>query len=556
MGSDTATTALTGQLPFIVIAGAVIAFPLSIFLLKRYTAAVLKHMAARGGATPVAPEAFDATHPGVAEGQLEVVVLDASSASGTSDDAAYRYLVRAPWETVRVYAMGGAAYAAILALAQLIADGNFSPLRFIAMMYIYAWPVVIAINLILPSTRSLKLRSAGFYFGGLLLISIVAVSVSTDLSLFALFLAWALFSVPATVLVMAFLHRRVRAVGVMVLSFTVISVAGANVALAIAGASDSFLRSIAGFAIAIGSNAVGAFIAIILIGAVIFGVIAWFANSWIKKLYLEKRLSDQSMILDGMWFIFAAVQSIGLAFVSPGWYTAGLVAFLAYKFTVIARFRSLRSKSESNRPSSNLLFLRVFSLGRRSEQVFDAVSAHWRYIGNVRMIAGPDLAVTTVEPHEFLEYLSGKIDQSFVGSAEALDERIATLDAEADFDGRYRVNDFFCYDDTWKMVLSRLVSESDAVLMDVRGFSASNTGVVYELNELINVVPLEKIVLVKDRSTDTVFLNETLDQSWAGMRADSPNRNASTAQLKICEVERERAMEVPHVLRQLGIAAT
>ena len=389
----------------------------------------------------------------------------------------------------------------------------------------------------------------------MLLISIVAVSVSTDLSLFALFLAWALFSVPATVLVMAFLHRRVRAVGVMVLSFTVISVAGANVALAIAGASDSFLRSIAGFAIAIGSNAVGAFIAIILIGAVIFGVIAWFANSWIKKLYLEKRLSDQSMILDGMWFIFAAVQSIGLAFVSPGWYTAGLVAFLAYKFTVIARFRSLRSKSESNRPASNLLFLRVFSLGRRSEQVFDAVSAHWRYIGNVRMIAGPDLAVTTVEPHEFLEYLSGKIDQSFVGSAEALDERIATLDAEADFDGRYRVNDFFCYDDTWKMVLSRLVSESDAVLMDVRGFSASNTGVVYELNELINVVPLEKIVLVKDRSTDTVFLNETLDQSWAGMRADSPNRNASTAQLKICEVERERAMEVPHVLRQLGIAA-
>jgi len=104
------------------------------------------------------------------------------------------------------------------------------------------------------------------------------------------------------------------------------------------------------------------------------------------------------------------IQSIGLAFVSAAWYLAGLVAFVAYKLTVMARFKALRGSKTDDSGLANLLFLRVFSLGRRGEQVFDAVSAHWRYIGNVRMIAGPDLAVTAIEPHEFLEYLGGRID--------------------------------------------------------------------------------------------------------------------------------------------------
>ncbi|MDH3338863.1 MAG: hypothetical protein OEM76_13710 [Gammaproteobacteria bacterium] len=552
-----ATTVLTGMLPFIVFVGAIIAFPLSLLLLNRYRATVLRTMAASGGVAPTADGVPDEQARAGDSGQLEIVTVEMPSVPLTtgSDDSLFAHVTQAPWATVRAYALGGVTYAAILGAAQLIADGSFSLLRFIAMTYIYAWPVIIAINLIVPSTRRLKIRSFGAYFVGLMLISILAVSVSTNLSFFGLFIAWALFSLAPTIVVLAFLQRRVRAVGVMVLAFTVIALAGTNIALAIAESSESLLRSLAGFAIAVGSNAVGAFVGIILIGAVAFGVIAWFANKWIKNMYLQKRLSDQSLLLDSMWLVFALVQAIGLAFVSAAWYLAGLVAFLAYKFTVMNRLKVQRPGRTDDGSIANILFLRVFSLGRRSEQVFDAVSAHWRYIGNVRMIAGPDLAVTTVEPHEFLEFLSGRIDESFIPSGDALEARMLDLDSLPDYDGRFRVNDFFCYDDTWKMVLSRLVRESDAVLMDVRGFSADNAGVIFELNELVNMVPIHRVVLIADRTTDTPFLNEVLENSWANMRPDSPNRTIEEAVLTICAVAPERAMEVPHVLRSLCDAA-
>ena len=553
MENDAATTALTGMLPFIVFTGAIVAFPLSLYLLKRYKAAVLRTMAASGGVAPTAIGVPDEKARAGQSGRLEIVTVQMPSVPLTngSDDSLFARVTHAPWATARAYAFGGVAYAAILAAAQLIADGSFSLLRFIAMTYIYAWPVIIAINLIVPSTRRLKLRSFGAYFVGLMLISIFAVSVSTNLSFFGLFIAWALFSLAPTVVVLAFLQRRVRAVGVMVLAFTVIALAGTNIALAIAESSESLLRSIAAIAIAVGSNAVGAFVAIILIGAVVFGVIAWFANKWIKNMYLQKRLSDQSLLLDSMWLVFAMVQSIGLAFVGAAWYLAGLVAFLGYKFTVMHRLKAQHLPTTDDSSIANILFLRVFSLGRRSEQVFDAVSAHWRYVGNVRMIAGPDLAVTTVEPHEFLEFLSGKIDQSFIPSGDALEARMAGLDSSPDYDGRFRVNDFFCYDDTWKMVLSRLVRESDAVLMDVRGFSASNAGVIFELNELVNVAPIEQVVLIADDTTDVVFLNSTLERSWANMRSDSPNQTSESAVLTICQVPADRPREIPHVLRSL-----
>ncbi len=95
-------------------------------------------------------------------------------------------------------------------------------------------------------------------------------------------------------------------------------------------------------------------------------------------------------------------------------------------------------------------------------------------------------------------------------------------DTQPDRDLRFRVNDFFCYDDTWKMVLSRLVRESDAVLMDLRGFSRQNAGCVFELQELARMVPLERVVFVVDRRTDEKLLAETLGDCRAGVyRLDS-----------------------------------
>jgi hypothetical protein len=193
----------------------------------------------------------------------------------------------------------------------------------------------------------------------------------------------------------------------------------------------------------------------------------------------------------------------------------------------------------------------VFSLGRLSERLFDALATSWRHVGSIRLIAGPDLATTTVEPHEFLDFLGGKLARRFIVGPKTLDLRIS----EPDRDGRFRVNDFFCHDDTWRMVLSRLVSESDAVLMDLRGFSPQNRGVAFEINEVVNVVPLERVVFVVDDTTDERFLEQTVQESWDQMRPASPNWASTSGGLRLFRFTGSRGGELRRLLRAMCGAA-
>ncbi len=176
-------------------------------------------------------------------------------------------------------------------------------------------------------------------------------------------------------------------------------------------------------------------------------------------------------------------------------------------------------------------------------------------MGNVQFIGGPDLAAATVEPHEFLDFVSGRLERQFVDSPDALALRLATLDTRPDFDGRYRVNDFFCHDDTWRATLASLVRHSDAVLMDLRGFSPARQGCVYEVRELVETVPLDRLVMTVDATTDTPFLERTLLEAWAAMGTDSPNRQGDH-ELRLVRLERVDLWGIAHLLRMLCRAAT
>ena len=70
-----------------------------------------------------------------------------------------------------------------------------------------------------------------------------------------------------------------------------------------------------------------------------------------------------------------------------------------------------------------------------------------------------------------------------------------------DPDGRYRVNELFCGNDGWRPAVTRLMAESDLVAMDLRGFSAGNQGCLFELQSLIDIVPVARVVLLTDGST-------------------------------------------------------
>jgi hypothetical protein len=238
---------------------------------------------------------------------------------------------------------------------------------------------------------------------------------------------------------------------------------------------------------------------------------------WIRRGYRRKRISDQSLTLDAIWLLFGASDSILLAF--GGFFHAltGLAAFLVYKLVARLGPRLLPAPAAAVPGGTALLFLRVFSLGKRSERLFDAVAQPWRHVGSVQFITGLDLAAATVEPHQFLDFLTGQLARLFIHGAESLERGMRLLDSRTDADGRFRINQFFCHSDTWQGVVARLVRGSDAVLMDLRSFTPRNAGCIRELRELVDVAPLDRLVLVVDETTDRAFLEDTLATAWSAM---------------------------------------
>jgi hypothetical protein len=281
-------------------------------------------------------------------------------------------------------------------------------------------------------------------------------------------------------------------------------------------------------------------VATLLLGLLLFAVFAWLVLRWIGARYSAKKFSDESLTVDVIFVLFGIIASVDLVFEHWMWIATGLVAFVAYKVVAQIGLRFLRRMPSPKR----LLLLRVFALGKRSEPLFDAMRKAWLRGGAIAMIAGPDLVTSAVEPHEFLGFLSGKLARTFVRDDADLNRRVAAIDSRPDPDGRYRVAEFFCRADTWQPTMRRLVADSDAVLMDLRTFSALNQGCVYELGRLLDAIELNRVVFVTDKSTDRSFLEATLQQQWSSLAAESPNRFVSEPAAQFFEVHGPTAAEM------------
>lgn len=550
---DQTTRMLTGELPFIILAATALAYPLSLFLLRLYRQRVLKSMRGRAAAPKGAPVP-DATPRGT--GPLKNFELHFIGSALTLSQGAllYQQSSRSAGRAKAIYAIAGIAFALVMGSVFLLSSRiEFLPLRFLMLVWVFSWPVIFTTNLIGAEIQRMKIGKVLVYFAILTLLTAAAILRSSETKFHEPFLLWAVINLPMTLLVLAFLNRRVRAVGPLILAFLIVALTGAVAGLDIVGGDEGTLRAVAEFAFNLGLGGIGTFVAIILVGFALFALLGWLAVTWIRRWYELKRISDQSITLDALWLLFGMGGAIGFAFEGPVWILSGIVAFAVYKTTVWIGFSLWEAKREGGLKNLRLLLLRVFALGKRSERLFDSVTQRWRYLGSVQLIAGPDLATTTVEPHEFLGFLSGKIARLFIGQEKDLDRKMAEMDLLPDFDGRFRVNDFFCYDDTWEAVLSRLVVESDVVLMDLRGFSQERKGCLREIDELINVVPLQRVVMVVDETTDGPFLEQTLHAAWEQRREESPNRSGDERALKVFRMTKEN--DLSHLVRWLCAAA-
>lgn len=518
--------------------------PLSRLVLRFYRRRVIRLMETSGTSGVVSPPGdetvFIQKPPST---NIHIELTNQASSIQLNHDAQqiHAKTLKRPWQTAAIYLMAGCCYILLIAIVffRVVQEVIKIPPLFVNIATLI-WPAILVTIFITNANKRMKRRLIYAYFLSFLFFSIFdsifwqRYGASSTLSklLNDTFHLYQINFGPSLLMFFAF-NRRARAVSPMVLLFLLLPIIGMGFIPVTATSMDFRRDLLERLIMSSGVTYAQVMIPLAVLGGISFAFLGWLVLKLVRNRYERKQASDQSLLVDTAWLLFVQwhLTYLFLGY-GPTWLLYGIVAYIVFRIVVWAGFKTVMRTIASKEKPVNLLLLRVFSLGKRSERLYDALSTHWRYIGNLRLIAGPDLATTTIEPHEFLDYLTGKLDNRFIDSEETLDRRMVEVDNIPDQDGRYRVSEFFCHANIWKTVLARLASSHDIVVMDLRSFSTENAGCIFEINALVDLVSLDQVVFIIDDSTDLLFLTHSLEESWTDMAIDSPNRNGSkTAQL-------------------------
>lgn len=444
----------------------------------------------------------------------------------------YRRALRLPRRAAVAYAVAGLAHAAT-ATALVFVVNNLDPnwRNASVVAAVLAWPVALTVATVALTGGRWKVLSVGIYAAALLAL---AGPYGGD----AVGLFWIYAGVPTVALVLM-ANPWLRTAGPFM---AVVLLGGALGAVAALSAMYGVL------AYDIAGTAEGAWMVGWGVGAagLLLGVLGL---RWIARSYARGRWSDQTLLLSAWWLLYTIWQTLFLM-TEAGWLgLVGLVPFAVYLVVLRVGLRGVGSEAAPVR----LLILRVFGSRGRSERLFRELGLHWRYLGGIGLISAPDLASETMEPDELLTFLSGRLRTLFVRSEADLDRQAAALDAGPDPDGRYRVTELMCHDDTWRASVFRLVGATDAVLVDLRGFAPRNRGIQYELRLLLSTVPVHRLVFVTDATSDAEALEATLADAWGQMSDGAPSR-ATLPALTLFDLG-QRRRDVRGLLARLCLAA-
>lgn len=488
---------LPGQIVSALLLAALLAYPLTRLLLRRYERAVERAMRS---ASPLAASA--AASPPAATPRA--IFMGAS-------EALLRQLQRAPWQSASIQAGVALLIGMYFGALQLLAGGiDLSVYRVIVLGATHVWPGVLAVLLI--AGISLRQRVMVLLAGAALYLAfgVWAHTGSIQQALKEVLVLWTVTNLPPSLYLLAFMTRRVRAVGPLVLLVSLVTVGGVVAAFALMMQFPDAGMAVAGGLLDLGFNAMGVLLAYALVGGGLALVLGLWLLRQLADAYARYRVGDEGLALAALWLVFILMNSLNLLLDGSGYFLLGLAAFPGYLIAVRLARRLLLPAASSDAPA--LLLLRVFARKGPTEGLFHAISRHWRHVGPIRMIAGYDLASEAIEPDEMMAFLRGRLADSFVTGPDVVQRRLSAVASQRDADARYRSEEFFCFDNTWRDTLQRLVASSAVILMDLRGFGPDNKGCIFELEALAAFDALPRTLLVHDDTTKMPTLHEALEK--------------------------------------------
>ena len=554
---------LTGQLAHVFLIAILDAILISWIALRWYRRSVQRLMRERGrpaGATAAVESAPDQPSPPAAAASrapLTVALFQAQDAalSRRSHHAGIG------WRRLTVaYGIGAALHSALITAFFLDFDTSRPVAAWFAQWWVFAWPIVPTLAVVLVLNRYEVIRLAiGYIVIGAIAIAMVTLAGQVlrgsfnDAPLTNMF--WFVASLLVTaafplVLLLLTGWRRIRAVTPLALSSTLVF--GFALMLFREALTEAFnleaIRSVL-LGLAARTSTGVMYYGVFMILVLPVGWVAWRLLQYLAVRFEGKRFSDVQLVVDCWWLIVTAdelVTHLATTY-GLGGIVAGIAAFAAYRIPVALALAWLPGPHR-DQPKKRLLLLRVFGYQARTETLFDRVAEQWRFHGPVQLIAGVDLAMRTVDPGDMLAFVGGRLDERYVASADEAGRHVNELDMQRDPDGRFRVNEVYCRDDTWRPTLQALIDTTDTVLMDLRSFSSVNAGCVFELEQLVSRLPPEKIVFVYDQTTDLRLLGNCLSDGWQRAGRDGVPAGAP---ISCVRVERNSWSELQLLMRRL-----
>lgn len=482
---------------------------------------------------------------------------DATSASVTLSAAslppgrdrlrrATRYLATTPWRAALSEVAGGILYAAITASVMYVTStrihgqsaASFSLTVWAAYFTLLCAPVVLNATLIVTGRRKTSLLAALFCGA-----PVVAMAVYLRES--SVLVLWAVPTAIPMLLVSIFQMRRLRAIGPSVFLGTWLVIAAAFAGLlfeagSLFRAADPQSVALSDILAIVSHEDAGTPLpprtpplpetvrglfrqpqhidAIVwkvacatLIPALLIGLLAWKMLRRQAQQYRDRKASEQMILLESVRLVFVislCVTTISMP--GQGWVAPAAIGGLLVWRSVANGLRP-HLVHRWHKPF-RLLLLRAFRPAKRSDDLVDALASSWRYVGPIRLIAGPDFLLPNLEPHELYDFLSGRLGGAFIADESHLLERLAAIDDRADPDGRHRAVDFYCREDMWRTTVEHLMQESDVVLMDIRGAEASTGGIRFELELLVQTVRAEQVVILMDGDEELLALERVIAQ--------------------------------------------
>jgi hypothetical protein len=251
----------------------------------------------------------------------------------------------------------------------------------------------------------------------------------------------------------------------------------------------------------------------------------WRTLRRIQRRYAQKQFSEVQLALGAYWGLIVAT-GLGVILVFTIQDKINQLAVLDLCLLVLLIWWLWRAGQRlvlrwavrrAPPPLPPLLLLRVFKPSARSEEFMDRFLARWRFAGPVWMIAGPDLAGAYMEPDEFFLFIQRKLHERFITRHDEIHARVEALDNQRDPDGRFRVNDLYCSNSTWKATASALIERAGVIVLDLREYNPARAGTRFELRDMLERGVLDKLIVLVDANGGPALLQDEIRALWQEM---------------------------------------